>query len=189
MYTPSNKPMNPPTSGSAARPLGAPSRASARPWAARPLRGRKGSTMRKSVLVFVFLLLMSGMAYGLDNPDAPNYVAEFQARMAPYHAYLDHKAKTTSDYIRGYARLNKALDGELNSAYRKLLPHLKPPQQEQLRASQRAWLKFRDAELKFIDNNWTQANFGSSYGISQGVYKATIVKNRVTELLWYLKNY
>ena len=55
--------------------------------------------------------------------------------------------------------------------------------------SQKKWLIYRDAEFIFIDSNWVPANFGSSYRMSRGAYRCSLLKNRVTELLYYLQNY
>ncbi len=55
--------------------------------------------------------------------------------------------------------------------------------------SQREWLQFRDAELRFVDRNWTPKNFGSSYVLSRAGYRYQLVKQRVLALLAYLQNY
>lgn len=55
--------------------------------------------------------------------------------------------------------------------------------------SQRQWRRYRDAEFRFIDRNWTQTQFGTSAALSRGAYRTAIVKERITELIQYLKNY
>lgn len=142
--------------------------------------------MHKLAIIF---LLFSNIAIAIDKPEAPNYVAEFEKRLAPLYSYVREKASSTPEYARGYAEIEKALDGELNLAYTKLLSKLGVPEQKLLYQSQKAWLKFRDVEFKLIEENWSSAKFGTSSVISRGDYKASIIKNRVVSLLWYLKTF
>ena len=83
----------------------------------------------------------------------------------------------------------KALDRELNQAYRQLLAQLDTASAEKLRASQRAWLAYAKAEAAFIDASWTQERFGSSSVLSKWDYRNTLTKERTRALLLYLQNY
>ena len=141
------------------------------------------------ISIFILFILFGSASFAIDNPDAPDYVAQFEARIAPLYSYVNEEAVSTSDYTLGYGKIYEGLDIELNTAYAQLLSKLDDPQKKLLRESQRNWLKYRDAEFNFIVSNWDQEKFGSSYAMSIGVYKSTIVKNRIIELLWYLKNY
>jgi uncharacterized protein YecT (DUF1311 family) len=141
---------------------------------------------------YFFLLLtfiFSNNTWALDNPDAPDYVAEFEARMAPLQAFVQEKAATTADYSEGYKALEEALDKELNSAYQTLMQKLPEPSKEALRASQKQWIKYRDTEFEFIAKNFNKEDFGSSYVVSVGSYRSSIIEARTKDLLWYLKNY
>lgn len=64
------------------------------------------------------------------------------------HAFIRDKAETTPDYSDGYTTLENALDKELNSAYQNLMKVLPEPSKAELRASQKQWVKYRDAEFK-----------------------------------------
>ena len=55
--------------------------------------------------------------------------------------------------------------------------------------SQKSWLIFRDAEMRFIANNWTPQDFGSSSATSQAAYRAALIRGRVETLLGYLRSY
>ena len=77
----------------------------------------------------------------------------------------------------------------MNAAYRLLLAQLAGAHRQALLRSQRQWLAFRDAEYGFIDGNWTTSSFGSSSAISRAAYRAELVKQRVLNLLDYLRNY
>ncbi len=94
------------------------------------------------------LLLVCSVAGAVDNPDAPDYLGAFHQRMQAYQQRIDH-ARTTADMSQASVAEAKALDHELNTAYRTLMHRLSPTQHSALRASQRHWLKYRDAEFAF----------------------------------------
>jgi uncharacterized protein YecT (DUF1311 family) len=125
----------------------------------------------------------------IDNPDAPNLVDEFKARSQPYNDAINDPDNTSRDYLLAYDKYQTFLDDELNNAYKILMSKLEKPQQQQLKTAQRNWIKFRDAEFDFIDNNWTRQEFGSSAGLSRGAYRSSIIRDRVLQLLNYAKNY
>lgn len=139
--------------------------------------------------IFVVLGFLSSLAWAIDNPDAPDYVAEFEARISPLEKYTQEEAMTTLDWSKGYSELERTLDSELNAAYKILMEKLPETSRESLRTSQRAWLNYRDSEFEFIATNFTREEFGTSYVISLGSYRSSIIKSRVKELLGYLKNY
>ena len=63
------------------------------------------------------------------------------------------------------------------------------PCRKNLMDSQKRWLSFRDAEFLFVSHNWIVENFGTSSALSIGVSRIKIIRDRVIELLHYLKNY
>lgn len=138
---------------------------------------------------FVLLVLASGCALALDNPDAPDRVAAFEAREAPYREAIHVEADTTAAYRAAYDRYERFLDGELNRAYQALRRELDDGARQQLRAAQRAWIDYRDAAFAFIEGNWRREDFGSSAVISRGGYRTRIIRDRVLTLLHYLQNY
>ncbi len=137
----------------------------------------------------VILLSFCSNSWALDNPDTPDYVGDFEARIAPLERFVREEAASTLQWSGGYADLEDALDKELNGAYKQLIEKLPKESRKNLRNSQKAWLKFRDAEFEFLSENFTRERFGSSFVISIGSYRTEIIKTRVKELLWYLKNY
>lgn len=145
--------------------------------------------MMNRKIISGILCLISIPALAIDNPDAPDYVGEFEARMQKHETYLYEMAKTTQDYLEGYAAYEKDLDSELDRAYQLLMSNLAAEQQELLKQSQRDWIKYRDSEFSFITNNWTTEQFGTSSAISRGNYRTMLIKNRVITLLSYLLNY
>ncbi|WKE66210.1 DUF1311 domain-containing protein [Gallaecimonas kandeliae] len=144
----------------------------------------KGLVTLLSSVVLVFSL----NACAIDNPDSPDYLGQFQEKVAQYEEQ-GQNLTGNREMAQYYSRYLAFLDEELNDAYKELIPHLGSEEKEKLKKSQLAWIKYRDAEFAFVDQNWNRANFGSSYLLSRGGYKASIIKERVKTLLYYLKNY
>jgi uncharacterized protein YecT (DUF1311 family) len=136
-------------------------------------------------------LALSGWAsaHAIDNPDTPDRSAAFLARAQPYEDRLS-QASRTSDIAAAASAYAEFLDAELNTAYQDLLARVADSSTRRaLMQSQREWLQFRDAELRFVDRNWTPKNFGSSYVLSRAGYRHQLIKQRVSTLLAYLQNY
>lgn len=144
-----------------------------------------------TAILYSLLLGFSALvntACAIDNPDAPDFVGDFEKRGQTYSAATNNPDNSTREYLVAYDNYLQFLDKELNAAYQQLKSKLPAEQQKLLTQSQRDWIKFRDAEFMRITKNWSRQNYGSSAGISRGDYKSTIVKNRVLQLLAYLKS-
>ena len=135
------------------------------------------------------LMLLSNLSFAIDNPDAPDLIAEFETREKPFITAIEKPSNTTSDYSVAYANYLKFLDKELNATYNTLRKKLPEEKQKQLKTSQLSWIKYRDLELKFIDATWTNKDFGTSSAISRGQYKLNVVRDRVIQLMHYGKNF
>ena len=135
------------------------------------------------------LVIINNPAFAIDNPDAPDLMAEFEIREKPLLAAIDSPSNTTRDYVLAYTHYLEFLDRELNQVYQGLRAKLPHDKQKQLKSSQVKWLKYRDTEFAFIDNTWTAAAFGSSSSISRGQYKAAVVRDRVMQLMHYARNF
>jgi uncharacterized protein YecT (DUF1311 family) len=123
----------------------------------------------------------------IDNPDAPDYIADFEARVAKHEKYIFEEAATTADMVECYVAYEADLDAELNNAYRLLMSNVEAAEQELLKASQRQWIQYRDKEFSFIGEKWNAERFGSSSAMSAGSYRTTIIKSRVLQLVSYLQ--
>lgn len=141
--------------------------------------------MKYLVLV---LLLVCGTAGAVDNPDAPDYLGAFHHRMQTYQQRID-RAQTTADMSQASVAEAKALDQELNTAYQKLMHRLSPAQQSALRASQRRWLKYRDAEFAFLNKTFTRQSHGTSSVLTVGHARNALVYERAEELWGYLQEF
>lgn len=139
------------------------------------------------VLLWVCAALHAPAAFSIDNPDAPDYVGEFEARAKPHEQQIFEQAGSTREIARAYGDYEAFLNRELQQAYDALRPCLSPASRQRLLAAQRQWLRYRDAEFVFIDDNWTLDRFGRSYPISRSAARVQVVRGRVVELLRYLK--
>ena len=135
----------------------------------------------KAILIIFLLSIFNPVAFGLYNPDTPDYIATFLKEADAYE-------KKSSD-TKTYLVYRKWLDNKLNETYQILMKYLDKKNRKALRESQRRWISFRDAEVDFITSNWVRNSFGSSYELSREGYIITILHDRVLHLLNYLKNY
>ena len=107
--------------------------------------------MRKPALACV-LALLAGLAMpGVHaNEVAPNASAPESSIERELAACIERDPSTAGMTQCVYAA-NDAWDTSMNAGYARLLASLSPPEAEALRASQRRWLVFRDAEYVLID--------------------------------------
>lgn len=135
------------------------------------------------------LALSSRECLSIDDPDAPDLVAGFEARSKPFETAIHGRSRDGWEISRAYADYEKFLDREINLAYAALAKQTSGAVRRNLADSQRRWLEYRDAEFGFIASNWTPENFGSSYVISRSTYRTEVTKSRIVTLLNYLRNY
>lgn len=131
------------------------------------------------------IVLFSNLTFAIDNPDAPDLVAEFELREKSFVAAIQKPTNTTTDFSIAYADYQDFLDKELNKVYKTLRKNLPADKQKQLKTSQVSWLKYRDLEFTFIDSTWNNIDFGSSSAISRGEYRASLLRSRVVQLMHY----
>lgn len=136
-------------------------------------------------LAALTVVLFSNLTFAIDNPDAPDLLAEFELREKSFVAAIEKPTNTTTDYSIAYANYQDFLDKELNKVYKTLRTMLPADKQKQLKTSQVSWLKYRDLEFAFIDSTWNNIDFGSSSVISRGQYRASLIRNRVVQLMHY----
>lgn len=154
-----------------------------------PLRKTSAQIWRKAVLMLL-LACCSASLHAIDNPDAPDYVADFLERAKGYEDDIQRTPYTTQGYTSAYARYEDFLNDELDGAYNQLMAKLDDDEAKRvLSNSQKQWLRYRDEEFEFIACNWTQTRFGSAAVISRGDYRTTIINNRIVLLLRYLQNF
>ena len=79
----------------------------------------------------------------------------------------------------------EAADAELNKAYKDLSAKMQGPDLEELRAAQRLWVQFRDAEAKYEAD--VDARGGSLYPQLYNGTRTALTKARTTQLHGLLK--
>jgi uncharacterized protein YecT (DUF1311 family) len=153
--------------------------------------GETGTPRRRlfrSILSAVALLGSPTWVRAIDNPDTPDRVAEFLARAKAFEKRINEESRTDKEILVERAKYEQFLDKELNEAYRLLTSRMDESSKKDLIDAQRRWLAFRDAEFRFIATHWTSARYGSSYALSKGGYRNSVIKDRVVSLLHYVKN-
>jgi uncharacterized protein YecT (DUF1311 family) len=78
----------------------------------------------------------------------------------------------------------KKWDEDLNRQYRALVGRLAPAEKKQLQEAEVEWMKFRDQELKLIDDVYAHTS-GSMYAPAQAASKVRIVRDRAILLKHY----
>ena len=94
---------------------------------------------------------------------------------------------TTSGMIEACQWAVQEWDKLLNENYKTLMTKLDKENQELLRASQLAWIKYRDLEFKFNYNFWGGFD-GTMYRPFPSIFQANFVRERALELGSYLKD-
>ena len=141
-----------------------------------------------SLLIFFLLIVLSFFihsVYAIDNPDYPNFLGEFKDREQPYLKIIHETSDHHRDYIIAYGQYQSFLDKELNKAYQLTRDKLSGDRKLELKQSQLNWLKFRDTEFEFINNNWIRQNFGTSAVMSRGSYRCSVIRSRIIQLINY----
>jgi uncharacterized protein YecT (DUF1311 family) len=88
---------------------------------------------------------------------------------------------TTQGMVECIGAAYEAWDKALNEAYGSLMATLSPEEAEGLRAAQREWIKFRDAESNFLGSLLTPDR-GSMMRITVNEMMSDLVKDRVLQL-------
>lgn len=95
------------------------------------------------------------------------------------HCLQDTTGETTAGMRECVFLAYQAWDAELNKVYNELMGQLSPESQKALRASQRAWLAFRDAQFKLNNRIYFEELQGTMYYVTAGSCNMDLVKRRV----------
>lgn len=94
------------------------------------------------------------------------------------------KTVSTADQTACYTAALKTYDNRLNAAYRKLMRVLPAAAAQNLRASQRAWIVFRDAELQ-AQSTLFETRHGTMYVPMQEYEGLALMQERALRLESY----
>jgi uncharacterized protein YecT (DUF1311 family) len=118
-------------------------------------------------LLFTLLLLMNSFAIAQDQKKDPCADAQSQTEMNIC-----------------WGKEYKAADAQLNVAYREFTSKLNPEETAQLKATQLAWIKFRDANCEFVAD---QYKGGSIRPMIAAMCLADVTNARTSELKAQMK--
>lgn len=107
----------------------------------------------------------------------------------PIDVWLENcieKDSSTAGMIKCSGKAYEMWDKEMNKVYQKLMKKLSPEEKELLKESQKQWLKFRDAEFKFIDNLYL--GIATMIPVMKYGQKLDILKQRTLQLKEYLND-
>ena len=126
----------------------------------------------------VVLLALCGAAFAEDEKKHPIEL-ELERKLST--------ANTTFDMLEAFGWAAKEWDKLLNENYKALMQELSKERQEQLRASQREWVKYRDLEFAFNEN--FHYDFGGTIaGLNVIAFQCDFVRERALALGSYLKS-
>jgi len=99
---------------------------------------KESIVISKKSLVGLTLFCLSQMA----SADDTGLTKQFSACM-------DKSGGVTVDMLDCIGAETKRQDARLNKAYKEVMPQLSPARKKQLQDTQRAWIKYRDANCNF----------------------------------------
>lgn len=114
-----------------------------------------------------------------------------QDKAHPIDIWLQHaidKDPSTAGMREATNQAREMWDKELNKAYQHLMNRLPSSKQEVLRVSQRAWLKFRDADGEVI-SKITAAQQGTIFQLTATEYWMRLTKTRALQLNDYDRSF
>lgn len=136
--------------------------------------------MTPTPILFLSVLFLSALSLRLPAADVEDLGA-IEKRIAAHVEKMQNSDPSTAGIVAALDWEEQQWDALMNSAYRALLAKLPEKARESLRASQRAWLAFRDAEQKAQDGLFATRE-GTMYIPMAADARMLIIKHRATEL-------
>ena len=136
-------------------------------------------SVKKILLLAVILSFVSGIPCHADWADKDQYAID------KWTNDRLEKANCTADETACWDEVYKKWDQELNTEYKRLTALLTPAEQKHLVTSEIQWLKYRDAELKLIDDVYEHTS-GSMFAPAQAASRVRILRDRVILLKHYI---
>lgn len=136
-------------------------------------------------LAFLSIALTSVACQAIDNPDAPDYLGDFQSEVATHDQAIYEDAQTMSDSIEAYRDYIGFLEEELTTVISAVESELSGSEREALIKSQSAWEVYQDKEKAFVSSVWTPQTFGTSSAFSRLAFYADVLRSRIELLQKY----
>ena len=134
--------------------------------------------MKKVTLLFVLLSFVLTVSVGAQESKKEHPIDQWLAKCI-------QQDESTAGMRNCTARAYDMWDKELNKAYKSLMNNLSPDGKKALKASQLAWIKYRDSESKFNDEITTLKG-GTLYLLMGDSSRLEMVKDRTLELRRYI---
>jgi len=133
------------------------------------LQGR--NMLNRTLIIFLPLLLSCNLiASELTNSTTIKQIE------AAFETCLDSKPQVNSSLTECASLTTQLWDKELNARYKKLIKTLNPTEETALRNSQRKWMKFRDAEIAYFEEIFT-----NNPSVSNQMYISEALQNLVKQ--------
>jgi uncharacterized protein YecT (DUF1311 family) len=136
--------------------------------------------LKKSLLALLVLCTAAAVNYDASAAEKVHPIDKWTAQ-------CEKNSKSTADSVDCHEQAYKKWDAELNKQYKLLSAELTPAERKNLQATQLQWIKFRDQELKLIDDMYNNHKEGSMYAPMQAASRARIVRERALLLQHYLE--
>lgn len=136
----------------------------------------------KKILLPSLLLFVAGTLRAQEPTD----VSEYPIDIALGECLSIDENQSTQGMIECVRVAEDAWDAEMNSDYKELMGMLDSAGQENLRTAQRAWLKYRDAEIELCAAIYYGNLEGTMYHIMAADRVMSIVRARALELQAYI---
>ncbi len=130
----------------------------------------------KAILIIFLALFINGSVWAGEKE-----------KKHPIDEWLEkciEKDSSTAGMINCSNKAYDMWDKELNKVYQELIKKLSPEERKLLIESQRQWIRFRDAEFKFIDKFFM--GYGTILPVLKAGEKINIIKERTKKLDGYL---
>ncbi len=131
-------------------------------------------------IVTLILFLSLNRVFGQTDKEHP-----IDVELETCLSYSENQ--TTIGMTQCVVRAIEKWDKELNTKYQLLLNLLTDEQKVKLRNAQRQWLAFRDKEIEFSNQLYTDMQ-GTMWGIVAAQTKLELTRQRTLELTKYISN-
>ena len=136
-------------------------------------KSTKKIILRKMLILIIMMMLISGIAHAEEKHPIDKRLEDC----------MNKSKSVTSEMEKCLEAALEEWEAEISKYYRLLMDKLDEEPKKQLKESQMAWLRFKNAEFEFIPFYFQ--DFGSYIGPYARSHKIDIVKSRALQLRTY----
>jgi len=141
----------------------------------------------KKTTTFIFAAILCFCLFSGVEKTAFAYVAVEKHPIDIEMQRMLDEDSSTAGVLDAYGFAVQEWDKLLNENYKALMQRLNKEEQEKLRASQLAWIKYRDLEFAFNKEHWGKFQ-GTMYVPFSPGYQVNFVRERALRLGYYLED-